>query len=149
MSGFMQLFAAESADAAATAQCLMTWFTTFGDIWVSDGGPQIKNEVIENVGSPVAESHTKHRRWKMEWITLRKGADAVVATTRRGHVPLWKKHDLNSSSNSSSRKVSNYDMAAPRRRQNQPCVLYKANSLGGFVLLRTHTTTPVVVDRMG
>ncbi|RHY96706.1 hypothetical protein DYB37_012234 [Aphanomyces astaci] len=58
--------------------------------------------------------------------------------------------DFNSSSNSSSsRKDSSYDMTAPRRRQYQPCVLYKANSLGGFVLLRTNTTTPVVFDRMG
>ncbi|ETV77015.1 hypothetical protein H257_08931 [Aphanomyces astaci] len=57
--------------------------------------------------------------------------------------------DFNSSSNSSSsRKDSSYDMTAPRR-QYQPCVLYKANSLGGFVLLRTNTTTPVVFDRMG
>ncbi|ETV71271.1 hypothetical protein H257_13409 [Aphanomyces astaci] len=59
MSGFVQLFAAESADAAATAQCLMTWFTTFGcvDTWVSDGGSHFKNEVIEKVRKLVGAHH--------------------------------------------------------------------------------------------
>ncbi|ETV63994.1 hypothetical protein H257_19069 [Aphanomyces astaci] len=51
MSGFVQQFAAESADSAATAQCLMTWFTTFGCVhtWVPDGGSHFKNEVTEKV----------------------------------------------------------------------------------------------------
>ncbi|KAF0702836.1 hypothetical protein AaE_015685 [Aphanomyces astaci] len=59
MSGFVQLFAAESADAAATALCLMTWFTTFGcvDTWVSDGGSHFKNEVIEKVRKWVGAHH--------------------------------------------------------------------------------------------
>ncbi|KAF0749922.1 hypothetical protein AaE_006887, partial [Aphanomyces astaci] len=59
MSGFVQLSATESADAAATAQRLMMWFTTFGcvDTWVSDGGSHFKNEVIEKVRRLVGAHH--------------------------------------------------------------------------------------------
>ena len=59
MSGFVQLYATESADAAATAQSLMSWFTTFGcvDTWVSDGGSHFKNEVVEKVRKMVGAHH--------------------------------------------------------------------------------------------
>jgi hypothetical protein len=59
MSGFVQLYTADAADAAATAQALMAWFTTFGcvDTWISDGGPHFKNEVIEKVRKMVGAHH--------------------------------------------------------------------------------------------
>jgi len=59
MSGFVQLYATESADATTTAQNLMSWFTTFGcvDTWVSDGGSHFKNEVVEKVRKMVGAHH--------------------------------------------------------------------------------------------
>ncbi|ETV69592.1 hypothetical protein H257_14731 [Aphanomyces astaci] len=55
MSGFVLLFAAKSADAAATAQCLMSWFSMFGCVatWVTwktlSTDVETFNEVIEKV----------------------------------------------------------------------------------------------------
>ncbi|ETV85604.1 hypothetical protein H257_03310 [Aphanomyces astaci] len=49
----------EFADAAATAQCLIPRFTTFGcvDTWVPDDGSHFKNEVIEKVQKLVGAHH--------------------------------------------------------------------------------------------
>ncbi|KAH9108266.1 hypothetical protein LEN26_014132 [Aphanomyces euteiches] len=94
MSGFVQLYASETADAAATAKSLMAWFTTFGcvDTWVSDGGSHFKNEVIEKVRKMVGAHHhitTAYSPWANGTVEV---VNRLILRTTRALLSEMKLH---------------------------------------------------------
>ncbi|KAF0721832.1 hypothetical protein Ae201684P_005674 [Aphanomyces euteiches] len=94
MSGFVQLYASETADAAATAKSLMPWFTTFGcvDTWVSDGGSHFKNEVIEKVRKMVGAHHhitTAYSPWANGTVEV---VNRLILRTTRALLSEMKLH---------------------------------------------------------
>jgi transposase InsO family protein len=59
LSGYLWLLPCRTADAAATVDALMQWFSVFGIVllWISDRGSHFKNEVVRRVQGELKAKH--------------------------------------------------------------------------------------------
>jgi transposase InsO family protein len=89
MRGYLWLVPCRTADAAATVDALMRWFTVFGVVllWILDRGSHFKNEVVQRVQKELKAKHhftTANCPWsngtiKSAWMKVIRAFRAVLS----------------------------------------------------------------------